>query len=181
MLEEKLLLWKLRHGDKDALCVIYERYKDYLLRIASSLLTEKSLAEDAVHDVFAGFVSRYSSFRLIGSLRGYFATCVANKARNINRTKARQRTVSLDEAELAVSKTKRPDEWIVYDEQFERIRDAMCGLSYEQREAVVLHIQGAMKFREIALLQEVSVKTVISRYRYGLDKLRSILNSEEIK
>ena len=57
MLEDKLLIWKLRRGNKDALRVIYEKYRDDLLRIAAWLLKEKrSEAEDVVHDVFAGFV-----------------------------------------------------------------------------------------------------------------------------
>ncbi len=33
MLEDKILVWKLKRGDKDALCVIYEKYRDKLLRI----------------------------------------------------------------------------------------------------------------------------------------------------
>ncbi|MBW8035391.1 MAG: sigma-70 family RNA polymerase sigma factor [Planctomycetes bacterium] len=181
MLEDKLLVWKLRRGSKDALRVIYEKYRDDLLRIAAGLLKEKSQAEDAVHDVFAAFVSASSNFTLTGSLRGYLTTCVANKARNINRTKLRQGTVSLDEVEPVVSRLRRPDEWIIYDEQFQQICDAMAHLPYEQREAVVLHIQGAMKFKEIAKLQETSVKTVLSRYRYGFNKLRSLLNEEVTK
>jgi RNA polymerase sigma-70 factor (ECF subfamily) len=181
LLEDKLLVWKLRRGSKDALRVIYEKYRDDLLRVAAGLLREKSQAEDAVHDVFAAFVSASSNFTLTGSLRGYLTTCVANKARNINRTMFRQRTVSLDELEPAVSNMKRPDEWIIYDEQFQQICDAMSQLPCEQREAVVLHIQGAMKFREIAKLQETSVKTALSRYRYGLNKLRSLLNDEVTK
>jgi hypothetical protein len=43
------------------------------------------------------------------------------------------------------------------------------------------HLQGRLKFREIAKIQETSVKTALSRYRYGLDKLRSILNGEVTK
>jgi DNA-directed RNA polymerase specialized sigma24 family protein len=35
-----------------------------------------------------------------------------------------------------------------------------------------------MKFREIAELQVTSTKTALSRYNYGLNKLRSLLNSE---
>ncbi len=181
MLEDKLLIWKLRRGNTDALRVIYEKYRDDLLRIAAGLLKERCEAEDVVHDVFAGFIGTASNFTLTGSLRGYLATCVANKARNINRTMSRQGTVSLDEIEPAVSNTTRPDEWIIYDEQFQQLCDAMAQLPYEQREAVVLHLQGSMKFKEIAELQETSVKTVSSRYRYGLDKLRSILNGEVTK
>ena len=181
MLQDNLLIWKLNRGSTDAMRVIYEKYRDYLLRIAAGLLKERSKAEDVVHDVFTAFASAAGSFTLTGSLRGYLATCVANKARNINRTMARQRTVSISEIGPAVANTKRPDEWIVHDEQFQRVCDAMAQLPYEQREAVALHIQGSMKFREIAKLQGTSVKTVSSRYRYGLDKLRSILDGEVTK
>ncbi len=181
MLQDKLLIRKLRRGNKDALRVIYEKYRDDLLRLAAGLLKERSKAEDVVHDVFAAFVGASSSFTLTGSLRGYLTTCVANKARNINRTMSRRRTVSLNEFEPTVSNVKRPDEWIIYDEQFQQLCNAMAQLPYEQREAVVLHIQGAMKFKEIAKLQQTSVKTALSRYRYGLDKLRSILNGEVTK
>lgn len=38
-----------------------------------------------------------------------------------------------------------------------------------------------MKFREIAAMQATSINTIKSRYRYGLEKLRSILNSEANK
>ena len=43
---------------------------------------------------------------------------------------------------------------------------------------MTLHLYGDMRFREIAEWQKTSVKTVQSRYRYGLEKLRSVLNGE---
>ena len=181
MLEDRLLVWKLRRGDRNALRRIYEKYRDDLLRIAAGLLNAKGEAEDVVHDVFTAFVDSSNKFTLTGSLRGYLTTCVANKARNLNRTKFRQRTVSLDDVEPTVSNFKRPDQWIIYNEEFQQISNAMAQLPYEQREAVVLRLQGAMKLKEIAELQGASVKTALSRYRYGLDKLRSILNGEVTK
>jgi len=54
----------------------------------------------------------------------------------------------------------------------------MAELPYEQRETIILHCLNGTKFRPIAKLQNVSVNTVKSRYRYGLDRLRSLLNSE---
>jgi DNA-directed RNA polymerase specialized sigma24 family protein len=47
-----------------------------------------------------------------------------------------------------------------------------------EREVIVLHLQGGLKFGEIAQSQNVSVNTVQSRYRYGLNKMRSILDGE---
>jgi DNA-directed RNA polymerase specialized sigma24 family protein len=39
-------------------------------------------------------------------------------------------------------------------------------------------LHGGIRFRQIAGMQNVSIKTVQSRYRYGLEKLRSALNGE---
>ncbi|MHC4242690.1 MAG: RNA polymerase sigma factor [Planctomycetota bacterium] len=181
MLEDKLLVWKFKRGSKEALCHIYEKYRDDLLRIAAGLLNETSVAEDIVHDVFVVFVRSAKQFQLTGSLRGYLARCVVNRARNVNLSRQRRQTVSMDNTEPIALDSKRPDQWIICSEEFTRLSNAMTVLPYEQREAVILHIQGGMKFREIAKLQCVSDKTAQSRFRYGLTKLRSILNSEVTK
>ncbi len=175
MLEDKLLVWKLKRGSRDALQWIYDKYRHDLLRLAGALLTEKSQAEDVVHEVFASFVESCQSFELTGSLQGYLKTCVANRARNWNRDRARHATKGLDSIEERVSDLKRPDEWIVQDDEFQRVTEAMGKLPCEQREVVALRIQGALKFKDIAQLQETSIKTALSRYGYGMDKLRVIL------
>ena len=180
MVEDKLLIWKLRRGSRDALCRIYEKYRDDLLWIAAGLLNETSAAEDIVHDVFVVFVRSARQFQLTGSLRGYLAKCVANRARNINRSK-HQQNINLDEIEPIASNFKRPEQWIIEDEEFRRLNNAVAKLAYEQKEAVILRIQGKLKFREIAKLQKTSIKTVLSRYHYGLSRLRSILNNEVTK
>ena len=181
MLEDKLLVWKFKHGSRDALCQIYEKYRDDLLRIAASLLNETHVAEDIVHDVFVVFVRSAKRFRLTGSLRGYLARCVVNRARNANLSKQRRQTVILNNTDTVALDPKRPDQWIICSEEFTQLTNAMATLPYEQREAVILHIQAGMKFREIARLQGVSDKTAQSRFRYGLNKLRSILFSEVTK
>jgi RNA polymerase sigma-70 factor (ECF subfamily) len=181
VVEDKLLIWKLRRGSRDALSRIYEKYRDDLLRIAAGLLNETSAAEDVVQDVFVTFVRSAMQFELTGSLRGYLARCVANKARNLKRARTIQRAVNLDEIEPRASNFRRPEQWIINNEEFGQLSAAMGQLPYEQKEAVVLHIQGRLKFREIAKIQETSVKTVLSRYRYGLNKLRSIMNGEVAK
>lgn len=181
MLEDKLLVWRFKHGSKEALCHIYEKYRDDLLRIAAGLLNDTSSAEDIVHDVFVVFVRSVKQFQLTGSLRGYLARCVVNRARNANLSRQRRQTVSMDNAELIALDSKRPDQWIICSEEFIQLSNAVAVLPYEQREAVILHIQGGMKFREIAKLQGVTDKTAQSRFRYGLTKLRSILHSEVTK
>jgi RNA polymerase sigma-70 factor (ECF subfamily) len=82
---------------------------------------------------------------------------------------------------MAKPEPENPEQNITEGEELVRLRQAISQLPYEQREAVVLHLKGGMKFRELAKLQGVSIGTIHGRYRYGLNKLRSLLNSEVIK
>lgn len=180
MLEDRLLVWKFRHGSKDAFCQIYEKYRDDLLKLAISLLNQADVAEDVVHDVFASFIDNANHFQLTGSLKSYLATCVANRARNTNRAYQRPHKPGLDTSAPALD-SRGPEKWIVISDEFGRLSNALAKLPYDQRETVLLRAQSGMKFRQIAKLQNVSIKTVQSRYRIGLDKLRSILNGEVTK
>ena len=106
-----------------------------------------------------------------GSLKGYLAICIANQARDRNRAGRRQPTVGLDDV-ATISSSAQPERIAISGELSEKLNLAM------EREVIVLHLQTKMKFAQIALSQGVSVNTCQSRYRYGLEKLRSMLNSE---
>ncbi len=176
MIEDRLLVWRFNRGDTAALCRIYEKYRDGLLRVATALLGDKSTVEDVLHDVFVEFAQSTGRFQLRGSLKGYLAICVANRARDRNR--AMRRRSALLGAEPNPPDTASPDDVAVTHELTEKMGEAMAQLPDEQREIIVLHLQSKMRFREIARLQGISVNTAQSRYRYGLDKLRSSLNGQ---
>lgn len=177
MMEDKRLIWRLKSGDGAALTRIYEKYKNDLLRIASGLSSRRSVAEDIVHDVFVFLAQSPEQLKLSGNLKAYLATCVANRVRNSNRAGQREQTTSFEENE-PVTADSQPDRWIVRSEELDCLNNALAQLPYPQREVIVLHVQGGMKFRAIAKSQNVSINTVQSRYRYGLEKLRSVLDGE---
>jgi len=176
MVEDKILVWKFNRGSKDALRQIYEKYKDDLLGLAITLLRDRSLAEDVVHDVFVSFAGTVGTFHLSGTLKGYLSTCVANSARDRNRLWSR-RDAGPNVVEVAGSNSDGPMGHAIGREESGQLKDLLAGLPYEQREVIVLHLHHDMRFREIAKSLGISINTVQSRYRYGLDKLRSILNS----
>lgn len=178
MLEDQMLIWKFKRGSSDALCRIYQKYKNDLLRLATILLNDVSGAEDVVHDVFLSFTKSGKTLKLSGNLKSYLLTCVANRARNKNWANQRRHTVGLDEAEFVISDTTRPDQWLIRSEELKHWSNVMAQLPYEQREVVILRLRAGMKFRQIAKVQDISVNTVKGRYRYALNKLRSILNGE---
>ncbi|MCP4256490.1 MAG: RNA polymerase sigma factor [Planctomycetes bacterium] len=177
-MEDKLLILRFKYGSSEALRRIYEKYRLYLLKIAVALLHDVSLAEDVVHDVFVRFVQSADQFKINGSLKAYLRTCVVNGARNKARSDQVRNYIELSEAGPIASGQNGLDRWALLKEESMKISNALVQIPFEQREVIVLHLHGGMKFREIAKLQAVSTKTIQSRYRYGLHKLRSILNSE---
>ena len=82
------------------------------------------------------------------------------------------------EDEQMISDTNNPVQLVVRDEELKQLSYAMTQLPHPQREAIVLYLHGGLKFRQVAKFQEVPIKTAQSRFRCGLDKLRSILNGE---
>ncbi len=178
MLEDKVLIWKFKRGDKDSFRRIYEKYRDDLLRLAVSLLNERNASEDVVHDVFASFIKDIGKFTLTGSLKGYLSTCVVNRARNVNRKYVSRQSVTMNRIEPEIEETEGPVHWITVSEDLNVLARALAQIPGSQRETITLRLQSGMKFREIAMFHNVPIKTVQSRYRIGLDKLRSLLNSQ---
>ncbi len=180
MLEDKLLLWEFKRGSSEALERIYDKYEAYLITVATALLNNTHAAEDVLHDFFISFVNSADKIKLSGNLKAYLAVCVANLARN--RIKKRQlEQAKLDDKAQIESADTRPDLLAIQKEETTILNQAISQLPYEQIEVIVLHLQGNMKFTQIAKLRSTSVNTIRSRYRYGLDKLRTQLNSEAIK
>jgi RNA polymerase sigma-70 factor (ECF subfamily) len=175
LLEDKILVWRFKRGSTEALACIYEKYRDDLLRITNSLLSQTAAAEDIVHDVFVSFVRNRDKFELKGSLKAYLVTAAVNKVRNFYRAGG---IGNIEEGYEPESKLHLPEQWIIENEQAFIINEAMAKLSYEQREVIASHIHGKLRFREIARLQGVSIKTAQSRYRYGIDKLRALLDGK---
>jgi RNA polymerase sigma-70 factor (ECF subfamily) len=69
-----------------------------------------------------------------------------------------------------------PDGRVLSDERSRLVARALARLPEEQREVIALHLNGQLKLREIAKLQDVPLTTVRGRYRHGIERLRSILN-----
>jgi RNA polymerase sigma-70 factor (ECF subfamily) len=182
MLEDRYLVWRLKRGSAQALCRIYNRYESDLLTLATSLLGRTGYAEDVLQDVFVEFIESIDTFELTGSLKGYLAKCVANRARDYLRKNSGRRADDgrqpSDDRCPSRGLAPSPVETAIVEEQRQRLVPALAELPYEQREAVLLHLQGGLKFREIASVQEVAAKTAESRYRYGIERLRSILNGQ---
>jgi len=177
MLEDKLLIWKLKRGRLDALRQIYDQYKTDLLKVAISLTGDVGRSEDAVQDIFLKLIESHRRISIHSSLKHYLMTCLANRVRSLHRGDQRHGEI-LPPIPRSKASAGRPERWAMLDEEMRLVGRAMAQLPLEQREVVTLHVEAGLGFREIARIQNASSNTVQGRYRYGMEKLRSLLDSE---
>jgi len=175
-MNDEQLIESLRAGSREAMRLLYESHKDSLFTLARGLLGDASAAEDVVHDVLVSFVDSLHKYHVNGGIRGYLTVAVANRARDRLRA-MRRHAPGPDHCESDGSICESPEAQVVQQEDAQRLRLALAKLPYEQREVVLLHLQSGLTFKEIADLQSVSLSTAQGRYRYGLEKLRSLLTS----
>ena len=179
MSEDKHLLKLLRNGDSRALRRLYEKYRTDLFTVALSLIHDVHTAEDCLQDVFVRLAEGAADMEIRCNLKGYLISSVANRARD----RLRRKTKLSDRTEGFGCSTSATDplKVLIRREESAKVFNTLMRLPYAQREVFVLHVQGGMKFRKIAELQNVSIKTVISRYRSGIKKLQALLEKDDAK
>lgn len=176
MSEDQQLLKDLQRGENAAWRQIYLKYKDDLFTVARSLVCDGNTAEDCLQEVFVSLVSDGCKVR--SNLKGYLLSCVVNRARDHLRRRDAQSNCQVNMQTQRFDLTD-PAKVLADDDRNKAVTRALEKLPLEQREVIVLHLQGDMKFRQIAAMLDISINTVQSRYRYGIEKLRQLLIIKE--
>jgi RNA polymerase sigma-70 factor (ECF subfamily) len=151
----------------DAVETLYHQLGPALLAYARSLLRDRALAEDAVHQVFLNLMSGRTT--LPDEPRPYLFRAVRNTCLNSLRAGSRESAVEHPEP-IFVARDGLAA--LVPD-----LENALAELPEEQREVVVLRIWGGLTLDAVARVAGVSPNTAASRYRYGLSKLRQRLGA----
>lgn len=159
------------------LAKLYDSFGDKLYHYLVFRLGSREDAEDVLQEVFCR-LARYE--RRLGSVRD-MKTYVFRMARNeAHRFLKGRRNRLSDEtlnpggpAEAMASLIQRVDEGrkMLVSRSLTRLPD-------EQLEAVVLKIFDGLTFKEMAAVCGVSMNTAASRYRYGMARLREMLEGE---
>ncbi len=175
---DKRLTRSYNHKDPQALRQIYLCYKDDLLGLALALVHDRAEAEDIIHEVFTQLIASFGQLCIDRSVKGYLLTATANTARNRIARRSRQATLEPEISARIDSSTRQPDQALIIDEESGLLINALAQLPYEQRETITLRHYSRMTLRQIAEMRHESVNTVQGRYRYGIQKLRSLLNGK---
>lgn len=167
MTDEELCakLDKVREGDMAAFEEMYHELKTPVMTVAMRITGDRHAAEDVLQDVFVKLYQSLPDPR-IKKPRAY----IFRMARNLAIDGIRgQQPLNLDDYEDTLQRSD-PDAAERLD-----IEAAMMRLPIEQRQTVSLHLNGGLKFREIANITETPLGTVLWRYRKAIKRLQALL------
>lgn len=152
------LVRRFRAGERAAFEELYRRYDRRLYGYLLLRTRNEHTAEDLLQDVLAGFL-RYVADAEVRAVRPFLFTSARNHAVNWG-LRRRERSSALPEVfERGASPATPAEDWL-------------AALPEEQQEVVFLHVWGDLTFAEIAHFVGVPLNTVMSRYRYAMEKLR---------
>ena len=163
-----------REGDREAFGVLYRRYRRQLFLYLLALVGQEETAEDLLQETFLRLLRSVEKRGVDRESYGpYLATIARNLATDWHRRHHRevQAREYLARARLLAEGTTATGGVLSAHEATE----ILWQLPREQREAVLLRIYLGFSFSEIAHVTEVPLNTCVSRYRYGLAKVRDAL------
>jgi RNA polymerase sigma-70 factor (ECF subfamily) len=161
----------LARDDPVAVELIWDRYARDLFAFLQASLCSRHDAEDVLQTVFVRIVRKRQHLAGADSLDAYVYTIARHEVAGFLRQRRHK-----------PAPEGRFDAWLENTEACDRTTDlaeemqaALAHLPQTQREVVVMKVYRNKTFREIAETLRLSLNTVASRYRYGIEKLRALL------
>jgi RNA polymerase sigma factor (sigma-70 family) len=164
--------------DAGALEALYERYGRAAYSLARRILTEETLAQDVVQEVF---LSLWRDARRFDAGRGTVATYLLSMTHHravdvVRREENLRRWRTSDEGlELEADPKVRVEDEVLTSERRAEVRSALQELPPAQREALLLAYFGGYTQREVAALVGVPLGTVKTRMAAGMRKMKEAL------
>jgi RNA polymerase sigma-70 factor (ECF subfamily) len=168
------LVQRCNTGDREAataaFSALYERHREYVLRVAMRYGQDPDLAAEALQETFTQFLKQFPppgpGLRLTAQLRTYLYTIAKNAAITALRRSARLTSAIEDLDQLPAPPTQ--------DRSSDAIDQALAALPGGQREVLQLRFVDGYSIAEIAEALGVPPGTVKSRLHNAVNRLRSI-------
>lgn len=172
----RALVGAIAAGDQGALRALYDRTHRLVYTLAVRMTGCRETAEEVTLDVFHDVWRRAASYDASG---GTVVGWIMNQARSraIDRMRFEQRQKRDPRADGAppASAGTDPQDTIARAEEARVLRDALAGLTTDERQAIEIAYFSDATYSEVAARLDRPLGTVKTRIRSGLGKLRRAL------
>ena len=174
--EDARLMLLVVRGDRGALASLYDLHAPVMLALGTRILSDRTLAEDVVHDVFLEAWHHAREFDAgRGSVRAWLVTRM--RSRSLDRRGKVQRTARVAESAARESQPDGGGEGIVGADR-DRVRRGVAGLPEELGTIVDFAYFEGLSASEIAGRLGLPIGTVKSRLARAIATLREQIRPE---
>jgi RNA polymerase sigma-70 factor (family 1) len=167
---------RIADDDHEALQTLYEHYHKRLLHLSYAIVRSKETAEEVVGDVFIQVWRKRSRIRTVENFRFYLYVMTKNISRSYLRKYGNKKHVSLDEVALPFYQIDAtPEELMITGEAIQRINRAINDLPPKCRLVFKLVKEDGLKYREVAELLHITLKTVENQMGIAIKKIHQSL------
>lgn len=154
-------------GDTDAFEALYDRYRDWVYRLAWRFTGNQEDALDVLQETFIYLLGKFPGFKLTAAMTTFLYPAVKHLSRTIRARKSRFISENDVLRELAATGSEEQT-----DRSRSELATVLSNLSDESREILLMRFVDDMSLQEIAAALNVPVGTVKSRLHRALRALQ---------
>ena len=175
---DEILVEQIAAGSKPAMQALFARHRTYVYRWLLRLVSNETLAEDLLSEVFLDVWRQAGRFQRRSSVSTWLMPIARHKALSARR---RRTDAELDEeiAATAADSANDPEVALQEKDRGELVRRALMRLSAEHREVIDLVYYHEKSVDEVAHILDVPPATVKTRMFYARKKLAELVNAAE--
>ncbi len=174
LLQEKVALY----DDESAYESLYMLCFPPLMHFAYSFIKSKEIAEEIASDVLFKIWNQRENLAKIKDFRLYLYVSTRNMALNELKRQQRYQTFSLEDAPAWMkADDATPENLLITDELFKKIRTAISQLPSQCRLIYKLIKEDGLKYRETAELLHLSVKTIEAQMGIATKKIYEVFRN----
>ncbi|MDQ6737340.1 MAG: RNA polymerase sigma factor [Gemmatimonadota bacterium] len=172
---DAVIVTRIREGESEAFSVLFERYHDRCVRLASRLLGDPDDVADAVQDAFIRAFLSLDSYQERDRFGSWLLCIVANRCRTPAERARRQSAIGaewtgLHEPEMEGGFPATRDHALV-----QRLHDALCTLPASTRTVVLRKYGEGLTYEELSSETGIAVSALKMRVARASAQLRRTL------
>lgn len=170
------LLSLLRQDDESALKKLYHLYYDRLFRFAMHLVKNEMSGEEIISDLFFNIWQNRKKLTSIRDLDSYLFASVRNRCLNhIDKENRRPKSEALSTSIEYIPDGSDPENMVITDELNRVLSHAVESLPDRCRIIFKLAREDELKYREIADILGISVRTIDAQMNIAKQKIEEVL------
>ncbi len=187
-IEDSVLLVNYKLGDNSSFEILFLRHKQRIFNYINSKVLDVDISNDILQNTFIKIfkIIRKGSYNEQGKFLPWVLRISHNLVMDHFRRVKRSKMIYEKDFLKKLSNTKSSDnsfnEKIISDKTLSKTLATMIEkLPQSQKEIIKLRFFENLSFKEIALMNDISINTALGRVRYSLNNLRKAMDKSRLK